>query len=91
MKVKALIEFFDLKESVLREIGDVFDVSEERFKEILVNGGEWLEEIEGSEDTPPETEEPEGDVSTETEEPGGDGNGEEATKGKAAAKGPRGK
>lgn len=44
-KVKALIQFKDLKEMKLRKIGDVFDVSNERFDEILAKG-DWVEEIQ---------------------------------------------
>lgn len=44
-KVKALIQFKDLKEMKLRKIGDVFDVSNERFDEILAKG-DWIEEIQ---------------------------------------------
>lgn len=46
MKVKAVIEFFDLKEKKLRIVGDEFEVSNERFSEILTKGGKWIEEVE---------------------------------------------
>lgn len=46
MKVKAIIEFFDLKENKLRSVGDEFEVSNERFSEILTKGGKWIEEVE---------------------------------------------
>lgn len=36
-KVKAIIEFTDLKESVVREIGDTFICDEERAKDLV----EW--------------------------------------------------
>ncbi|CDZ74862.1 Hypothetical protein ING2D1G_0703 [Peptoniphilus sp. ING2-D1G] len=45
MKVKAVIEFFDLKEKKLRGVGDEFEVSNERFSEILTKGGKWIEEV----------------------------------------------
>lgn len=49
MKVKAIAKFQDLKEGMLREIGDVFEVSEERYEEIK-NAGEFVEEVEDDEE-----------------------------------------
>lgn len=47
MRAKALTLFKDLKEGVVRKKGDVFDVSEERFKEINSTGyGKLIEEVE---------------------------------------------
>ena len=46
MKVRALIRFNDYKENITRNIGDVFEVSEARYKEILEKGGLWVEPIE---------------------------------------------
>lgn len=34
MKAKAIVKFRDLKEKKLRQIGEEFEVSKERFKEI---------------------------------------------------------
>lgn len=45
MLVKALIKFRDLKEKKLREIGDDFEVSETRYKEILTKGGKWVKPL----------------------------------------------
>lgn len=48
MIVKALIKFNDYLEGVTREIGDTFEVSEERYDEILTKGGfDWIEKVEG--------------------------------------------
>lgn len=50
MKIKALRRFQDYKENVVREIGDEFEVTEERYNEI-VNGlakfgeGDWVDVI----------------------------------------------
>lgn len=45
MKVKALIKFKDLKEDKIREIGEEFIISKERYEEIL-KVGVLVEEIE---------------------------------------------
>lgn len=45
MKVRALILFEDYLEDVTRHIGDVFEVTEERYQEILTKGGSWVEEV----------------------------------------------
>lgn len=44
MKVKTIVRFNDLKEGVIREIGDEFIVSKERFEEIL-KVGEFVEAV----------------------------------------------
>ena len=58
MKVRALIRFEDYKESVMRNVGDVFEVTEERHEEILTKGGLWVEPIEEPETEPEPVEEP---------------------------------
>lgn len=45
MKAKVLVEFYDLKADILRSVGDTFELSPERFDEIIKRGGEWLEEV----------------------------------------------
>lgn len=50
MLVKALINFNDYKEDVLRRTGDVFEVSEERYKEIIEKGGEWVKVLQTDEE-----------------------------------------
>ncbi len=51
MKVKTLKKFRDLKDNVIREEGDLFICSKERFEEInktLIDNwgkGPWLEEV----------------------------------------------
>lgn len=54
MKVTTIVKFKDLKENVMREIGDEFEVSEARYREIL-DVGEFVEVI-GAEDTTEEVE-----------------------------------
>lgn len=49
MKVKAIAKFQDMKEGMLREVGDVFEVSEERYDEIT-KAGEFVEEVEDDEE-----------------------------------------
>lgn len=44
MKVRVLERFKDLKENVMREIGDEFIVSKSRYEEILT-AGDLIEEI----------------------------------------------
>ena len=44
MKVKAIVKFNDLKEGVVREIGDEFTVSKERYEQIL-KVGPFVEEV----------------------------------------------
>ena len=46
MKVRALIDFNDLKTGKTRHIGDIFGVSKERYEEILEKGGAWVEIVE---------------------------------------------
>lgn len=46
MKVRALIDFEDLKAGKTRYIGDIFGVSKERYEEILEKGGAWVEIVE---------------------------------------------
>lgn len=58
MLVRALVIFDDYLEGVTREVGDVFEVSEERHEEILTNGGEWVEVVKEEallEEEPPKT------------------------------------
>ncbi|ERT62217.1 hypothetical protein [Peptoniphilus sp. BV3C26] len=45
MKARVLVEFYDLKADELRSVGDTFELSPERFDEIMKRGGEWLEEV----------------------------------------------
>ena len=49
IKVRALIVFEDYKEQTTRQIGDIFEVSEERLNEILTKGGAWVEVVEEQE------------------------------------------
>jgi hypothetical protein len=44
MKVRVLVKFNDLKENVVREIGDEFIVSKSRYDEILT-AGDLIEEV----------------------------------------------
>lgn len=44
MKVRVLERFKDLKENVMREIGDEFIVSKSRYEEILT-AGDLIEEV----------------------------------------------
>ena len=46
MKVRALIDFEDLKAGKTRHIGDIFGVTKERYEEILEKGGAWIEIVE---------------------------------------------
>lgn len=46
MMVKALIVFDDLKENVRRQMGDIFEVSDERYKQIITKGGKWVERVD---------------------------------------------
>ncbi len=46
MRVKTIVKFKDLKEKKLREVGEEFEVSKERFKEInSTKYGQLVEEI----------------------------------------------
>lgn len=46
MKVKTIVKFKDLKEKKLREVGEEFEVSKERFKEInSTKYGKLVEEV----------------------------------------------
>lgn len=51
MKIKVLKEFYDKKESVMRNVGDTFIVSQERYREIYENlkaycsQCHWIEEV----------------------------------------------
>jgi len=47
MKVRALIRFNDLKENIVREVGDEFIVSKERF-EIITALGPIIREVKGA-------------------------------------------
>jgi hypothetical protein len=49
IKVRALIVFEDYKEQTTRQIGDIFEVSEERLNQILTQGGAWVEVVEEQE------------------------------------------
>nr|DAX89325.1 MAG TPA: dimeris T4 recombination endonuclease VII [Caudoviricetes sp.] len=49
LKVRALIVFEDYKEQTTRQIGDIFEVSEERLNQILTQGGAWVEVVEEQE------------------------------------------
>lgn len=51
MKAKALSRFMDLKEGTIREVGDEFILSKERFEEITALG-EFIEEILEPEEKP---------------------------------------
>lgn len=50
IKVRALIVFDDYLEGVTRYIGDVFEVTDERYNEIITKGGPWVEIIENEEE-----------------------------------------
>ena len=50
MKVKVIKEFYDLKEDMLRKVGETFEVSNARCEEIIKKGGEWIEEVADDED-----------------------------------------
>lgn len=50
MKVRALVKFNDLKENVVREIGDEFIVSESRYDEIK-KAGRFVEAVEDKKET----------------------------------------
>ena len=49
IKVRALIVFEDYQEQTTRQIGDIFEVSEERLNQILTQGGAWVEVVEEQE------------------------------------------
>lgn len=49
IKVRALIVFEDYREQTTRQIGDIFEVSEERLNQILTQGGAWVEVVEEQE------------------------------------------
>lgn len=49
MKVKTLQRFEDYKENVIREIGDEFEVTEVRFKEINDKLPNFIEEVKADE------------------------------------------
>jgi hypothetical protein len=52
MKIKALKVFDDYKEKVTREIGDIFTVSQARYKEIKAKLPDFIEEVvEAEKDT----------------------------------------
>lgn len=63
MKVTTIVRFKDLKENVIREIGDEFEVSDTRFREILdvgefvrvIGAEDTTEEVEGTDETTDET------------------------------------
>ena len=50
MKVITIERFSDLKEGVVREIGDTFEVSKKRYEEIL-KVGEFVEEVKEAKET----------------------------------------
>jgi len=43
MRVKTIVRFRDMEEDVIREVGEMFSCSEERYQEILAKG-EFVEE-----------------------------------------------
>lgn len=45
MKVKAIVTFKDLKEKKIRKAGQKFDITEERYEEILKKG-KYVEPVE---------------------------------------------
>ena len=45
MKVKAIVTFKDLKEKKIRKAGEKFDITEERYEEILKKG-KYVEPME---------------------------------------------
>lgn len=49
MKVRTKVKFRDLKEDELREVGDEFIVSKDRYKEIL-EVGDFVEEVKEDDD-----------------------------------------
>ena len=51
MKVITIERFRDLKEGVVREIGDTFEVSKKRYEEIL-KVGKFVEEVKESKAKP---------------------------------------
>lgn len=53
MEVRALVRFRDLKERKIREIGEVFPCTEERYQEILENGN-YVELVEEPEEEAPD-------------------------------------
>ena len=60
MKIKALKRFQDYKENVVREVGDEFEVTEERLEEIKVGlakfgEGDWVEVVEEPKPAPKKT------------------------------------
>lgn len=46
IKVKAIEDFQDYKEEVTRYVGDEFEVTEERYEEIIEKGGNWVIPVE---------------------------------------------
>ncbi len=48
MKVRTIVKFQDLKENVMRELGDEFTCSKKRYEEIL-KVGKFVEEIKENE------------------------------------------
>ena len=48
-KVRAIIIFDDYLEGVTRYIGDIFEVTDERYNEIITKGGNWVEVVEDEE------------------------------------------
>lgn len=63
MNVKTTVKFRDLKEGIVREVGDVFECTEKRYKEILKKGP-FVEKVE---DEAEPAEEPEAEAETEEE------------------------
>ena len=74
MKIKALKRFQDYKENVVREVGDEFEVTEERYNEIVneltkFGEGDWVVEVVEPEPIKEEIPLEEGDKSEITESP----------------------
>ena len=42
VKVCAICDFRDTKESIYRKVGDRFEVTEDRYFEIIEKGGDWV-------------------------------------------------
>ena len=52
MKAKVLISFSDNVEKVIQQEGTVFDLTSERFDEIMAANKNLIEEVEGENDSP---------------------------------------
>lgn len=42
VKVCAICDFRDTKENIYRKVGDRFEVTEDRYFEIIEKGGDWV-------------------------------------------------